>query len=491
MKKSLLLCLPALLVATSCVDSLTDYNVDPKRAQEGAAPGVTLTSSAELGLARLLESTNVNLNPFRLFVQYWTETLYNDESNYNLKTRSIDRFFWERLYVGRGSTDPTIAPGVLANLREAKSLISADQFLDAKIKANQLACIEVLSVYAWTVLVDSYGNVPYSQALDYTNPQPQYDDAATIYTDLFKRLNAAIAQMNTTSDGLGSSDLIYNGNMTKWAKFANSLKLRMAITTADADAGRAKTQAEAAAAAGVFTSNADNTTFAFQSSLPNTNPLWEDLVNSGRHDFVGTSFFVENLKTLQDPRLSVYFKPVAKTTGTYLGGVNGGLNTASKFSNPGAVLEDPTLPGILASYSEVEFLLAEAAARGFSVGNTAASHYNAGITASIAQWGGSATDATAYLTMPSVAYATAAGDYKQKIGTQVWIALYNQPVQAWTEWRRLDYPKLTAPVNALSPIPLRLTYPSVEQNLNSANYTTAAAAIGGDKVDSKIFWDKF
>lgn len=489
MKKSLFLCLPALLVATSCVDSLTDYNVDPKRAAEGSAPGVTLVSSAELGLTRLLESTNVNLNPFRLFLQYWTETLYNDESNYNIKTRSIDRYFWERLYIGRGSTDPTVAPGVLRNLSEAKSLITADQFLDAKIKANQLACIEVLSVYAWTVLIDTYGNVPYSQALDFNNPQPKYDDAATIYTDLFARLNASIAQMDASATGLGKADLVYSGNMTNWIKFANTLKLRMAITTADADAGRAKTQAEAAAGK-VFASNSDNAIFAFQTDLPNTNPLWEDLVNNGRHDFVGTSFFVNNLITLKDPRLGIYFKPVGNTT-TYKGGVNGALNTASLFSNPGTALEDPTLPGVLASYSEVEFLLAEAAARGFAVGGTAASHYTNAVSASIEQWGGSTTDAAAYLAQPSVNYATAAGDFRQKIGTQEWIALYNQPIQAWADWRRLDYPVLTAPADALSPIPLRLTYPSVEQNLNNTNYTAAASAIGGDKVDSKIFWDKF
>jgi hypothetical protein len=496
MKKSIFLAVPALLLATSCVDSLTDYNVDPKRAAEGAAPGVTLLSSGELGLARLVESTNVNLNPFRLWLQYWTETLYNDESNYNIKTRSIDRYFWERLYVGRGSTDPTVAPGVLRNLSEARSLITADQFLDPAIKANQLACIEVLSVYAWTVLVDTYGNVPYTQALDYTNPQPKYDDAAAIYTDLFTRLNTAIGQMKTSSTGLGNADLIYRGDMTKWVKFANTLKLRMAITTADADAGRAKTQAEAAAA-NVFSSNSDNATFVFQADLPNTNPLWEDLVNSGRHDFVGTSFFINKLKivkapqdTLADPRLSAYFQPATGKT-FYRGGVNGALNTASKFSYPGTPLEDPTFPGTLASYSEVEFLLAEAAARGFAVGGTAESHYNAAVTASIEEWGGSATDAATYLAQPSVAYTTATGDYRQKVGTQAWIALYNQPVQAWAIWRRLDYPKLTAPVDALSPIPLRMTYPSVEQNLNSANYNAAASAIGGDKVNSKIFWDKF
>lgn len=84
---------------------------------------------------------------------------------------------------------------------------------------------------------------------------------------------------------------------------------------------------------------------------------------------------------------------------------------------------------------------------------------------------------------------TAAGTYKQKIGTQKWIALYNRGFEAWTEWRRLDYPVLTAPADALSDIPVRYTYPVQEQNLNTANYDDAVSAIGSDKVTTKIFWD--
>jgi Susd and RagB outer membrane lipoprotein len=69
--------------------------------------------------------------------------------------------------------------------------------------------------------------------------------------------------------------------------------------------------------------------------------------------------------------------------------------------------------------------------------------------------------------------------------------LYNRGLEAWTEWRRLDYPVLVAPVDALSEIPVRYTYPVQEQNLNVTNYTEAASAIGGDEVTTKIFWDKF
>jgi hypothetical protein len=491
MKKTLLLCLPALLLATSCVDSLTDYNVDPKAA--AAVPGATLVSAAELGLARTMVSPDVNLNVFRFYVQYWTETTYFDESIYNISTRQINRSFWRALYAGGATIDPTYDPGVLRNLQQAKLNITNDVTLTADVKANQLACIEVLAVYAWTVLVDTYGNVPYSKALDISNVQPAYDDAATIYTDLFARLNAAIGTIKTGQNGLGNADLLYKGDMSKWVKFANSLKLRMAITTADADAVRAKTQAEQAAA-NVFTSNSDQASFVFLSSPPNANPLWENLIQSGRHDYVGTSFFIDQLTAVNDPRLPAYFDTAlaGANAGTYAGGAYGESNDYTKFSNPGATQQDPASPAQLASYSEVEFLLAEAAARGFNVGGTVTSHYNAGITASILQWGGSTTDATTYLSQSSVAYATAPGaTYKAKIGQQAWFALYNQPVQAWTEWRRLDTPVLTAPVDALSAIPLRFPYPYDEQNINAANYAAAATAIGGDKVDTKIFWDKF
>jgi hypothetical protein len=482
MKKSLILAIPALLFATSCVDSLQDYNVNPKLAT--AVPGVTLVSTAERTLARSLTSTNVNSGISRLLVQYWTETTYNDESRYNLANRNIPENFWTPLY-----------QTVLGNLKEANRIISADPTLDAKVKANQLACIDVLAVHTWSTLVDTYGNIPYSEALSVENPQAKYDDAATIYSDLLKRLDADIAAITTTSAGLGSADLIYAGKMPQWLRYANSLKLRLAMTTVDVDPARAKTVAEQAASK-VFQSTADNAQLAFTTASPNQNPLYEDLVSSGRTDFVGAKTLIDPLTALNDPRLSIYFQPLDGTT-DYIGAVYGPQGSVNTASQPGTVLRSATLPGVLASYSEVQFLLAEAAARGFNAGGTAESYYNSAITASISYWEGlagkttAAADAAAYLAQPSVAYTSATGDFKQKIGIQKWISLYNQPTQAWTEWRRLDYPQLTKPSNALSEIPLRFTYPTSEQNLNGTNYAAASTAIGGDKVTTKIFWDKF
>jgi len=123
------------------------------------------------------------------------------------------------------------------------------------------------------------------------------------------------------------------------------------------------------------------------------------------------------------------------------------------------------------------------------VSGTAAEHYNNAIRASILDWGGSDAEATAYLAKPAVAYTTAAGAWKQKIGFQKWIALYNRPATGWLEIRRLDYPVLQPPAQPDSGFPNRFAYPSNEQTLNPENYTEAAAAIGEDKVETKIFWD--
>ncbi len=142
-------------------------------------------------------------------------------------------------------------------------------------------------------------------------------------------------------------------------------------------------------------------------------------------------------------------------------------------------------------FSEVEFFLAEAVERGYSVGGIAATHYNNAVTASIVYWGGTSAEALTYLAQPSVSYATATGSYKQKIGTQKWIALYNRGWDEWVEWRKLDYPQLTAAVDATTVIPRRYPYPVNEQNVNRLNFEAAAAAIGGDNVATKLWWDKF
>jgi hypothetical protein len=141
---------------------------------------------------------------------------------------------------------------------------------------------------------------------------------------------------------------------------------------------------------------------------------------------------------------------------------------------------------------EMEFYRAEAIERGFNVPGTAEQHYDTAIALSIRAWGGTQAQVNTYLARPDVAYSTAAGTWQQKIGFQKWIALYCRGFDGWTELRRFDWPKMVVPQGAISGFPNRMTYPAVnntEQALNGANYTQAAAAIGGDKAETKLYWD--
>jgi hypothetical protein len=322
---------------------------------------------------------------------------------------------------------------------------------------------------------------------------PKYDNGLTIYKDLINRLTVAITKLDTTKDSFGSGDIIYQGNVEKWKKFANSLKLRMGLRLYDVDAAFAATAVQQAVTSGVLTSNADNAVFKYLNSQPNGNQMWMDLVVSGRKDYVAANTLVDYMNGVNDPRRAVYFQ---LKDGVYKGGVYATSNSRyANFSRLGEIFHEPTLPQIHIDYASVKFLLAEAAERslaGMSPANAEA-HYNAAITASFAYYG--VADVATYLAQPSVAYTTATGNWKQKIGTQKWVALFNQGYEAWTEYRRLDYPILTAPALAVAAaegkVPVRYTYPIGEQTKNGANYTSAAAAIGGDKLTTKLFWDKF
>lgn len=474
--KRIILLIAGLSVAVSCTDDLTSLNNDPKRSIE--APATALFSNAQRNLVDLMTTPNVNINIFRLLAQQWTETTYTDESRYDLSTRNIPQNFWNGMY-----------RDVIRDLKEAKQAIKAADplFSDPVVNENQWQVAEILEVYAFSILLTTYGDIPYSQALDIENVFPEYEDDQAIHKDLISRLDAAAAKLDPASDSYGSADFIYEGDVSLWAKFAQSLKLKLGMLVADVDTPTAARAAEEAAAAGVFESNDDNAKMPYLDAAPNTNPIWVNLVQSGRRDFVAANTIVDLMTTLDDPRVPLYF--TTDREGNYSGGVYGSSNSYSAYSKPSTTITDPAFPGVLLDYAEVEFLLAEAAARGFTVPGTAEDHYNNAVTASILDWGGTEEDAETYLSKPEVAYATAAGDFRQKIGTQKWIALFNRGHEAWTEYRRLDAPAFNEVANPISDFPLRYPYPVNEQNLNTRNYETAALAVGGDLVTTKLFWD--
>jgi hypothetical protein len=465
--------LPVMLFA-SCAKDLDAYNVDQKNPTVVSA-GALFSNS----LKRLTDNQttpSVNVNVFRFWTQQWAATTYQDEPRYNITTRNIPLNYWTPMYTE-----------VLKDLNESKKIVTADASITATVKNNRLALTEIASVYTWSIIVNTWGDVPYSEAIGNVN-QPKYDKAADIYTDLFKRLDAAIAQLTPGESNFGASDLLYNDDTAKWLKFAHSLKLKLAITIADVDAAAAQAAITSSAGA-AFTSNDDNAVFHYLGQTPNNNPI-SNAINplyTKRQDYVAGKTMVDQMNALNDPRRPAYFTAIG---GAYIGGIAGSNNAYADLSHVATAIISSDFEALLMDYAEVEFILAEASAR-WGIAGTASDHYSKAVTASITYWGGTQAAATTYLANPAVAYATAAGDYKQKIGMQKYLALYNRGADAWTEWRRLDYPVLVPATNALSVIPLRLTYPTSERTLNRANVESAAASIGGDAVSTKLFWDKF
>ena len=241
--KKILITIFSLSVLFGCQsdEQYEDLNRDPKNPTDVAAE--FLYNSATKSLVDQMTNTNVNNNIFRLLGQYWTETTYTDEANYDFTGRNIPQNHWSEMY-----------RDVLLDFNTAKDVVNASA-LSQQQKNARLAQIEVLSIYTWQQLVDTFGDIPYTEALG-DETLPAYDDAEAIYLSLLDRLDATIP--NLTGTGFTSADNIYGGDMTAWNKFANSLKLKLGIRLSDFNTSLSQTIVEEAYSAGVFTSNADN-----------------------------------------------------------------------------------------------------------------------------------------------------------------------------------------------------------------------------------------
>ncbi len=474
MKKSIFYILPAVLLLGACTKDISSYNNQTKKA--AVVPAAPLFTEGTLSLTNQLANNgggNISLH----IVEYMAQAVIEDNAQYNFQTAGMPGTQWNSLY-----------EGCLNNLKRSDSILSQSVGLLPATLANQRACVDITAVYAWYILVTSFGNIPYTEALNPDNLFPKYDDQHAIYTDLLARLDKDLANLNTSGVGFAlSEDLWFGGNIPNWISFANSLKMMMGMTLADVDPTTAQTVVEAASPLAI-TSTAQNCIMKY-GSTPSNNPMYANFVTAKRNDYVASQPLMNQLLSNADPRRSSYYGK-APATGTYVGAVMGVQTTFSTVSGPSTKDSASTLPYVVLDYSEMEFLRAEAVARGFNVGGTVESHYDQGITQSIKYWGGADSSVSRYLADPSVAYTTAVGSTPlQKIALQKWISLYNHPDHEWIDIRRLDYPVLPAPVGAVSGFPTRLFYPQTEQTVNGTNYTQAAAAIGGDVVTTKLFWD--
>lgn len=495
-----IIALAAILVVTGCRKDFDEINTNPNQPSE-VSTAFLLTSAQK----QLMDHTSDEWWSGRRgmqLAQFWSSNQYSSESRYQLRS-AITNNYWLYFYAGRDGTGQPNGGG-MQDLQEIIRLNTEfpDEYSGYGSNANQIAVANILKSWTFGMMTDCWGRIPYSEALQGSdNTSPKYDSQETIYRGILSTLESAANSIQEGANG-PQGDIIYGGDMAKWKKFANSLRLRAALRIADRLPDLAADHAASAVAAGVFTSNDDNALFGYLTGVPNNHPINQDFQT--RNDFAASNVMVDVLEDLGDPRMGFYYSP-SVDDGLFVGEIYGlteadaALTPNDSISQRSSKILAADFPGIYMDYAQVEFLLAEAVERGYVAG-VAADHYNNGITASMNWWNdGSVTaaDITAYIASPGVNYATLLADgmtWKEIIGKQKWIALYMQGIEAWTEYRRLDFGILQLPAGGIldpntTSVPHRFMYPLDEQTLNNASYSEAVQAQGADIQDTPVWWD--
>lgn len=475
--KSILFSSLVLSLATSCKKELAKINENPNAAQQ-AQPDYLLTSAAKLS-ADAYWGTDNNMNSSLLLVQHWAKIQYTEPDRYIFSNSS---------FVSLWNT------GFSQSITNLNKIIELSEEHE---NPNYQGVALTLRSWIFTLLTDQYGDIPYSQANNIDKfLTPVYDSQKDVYFGVLEDLKKAQALLDPSGKAI-AGDVIYAGKIANWKKFANSLRLRVALRIADREPEKSKAViAEIAAEGGSFISANSETAQLVYFDSPNQNPV--SALFETRDDYRISKTVTDKLYELNDPRLPVYAnRPSDPSVPGYVG-IPNGLTTGdannlgfSKTSKPGSYFTAAHAPAVILNYSEVLFDRAEAAARGFTNEN-AEDLYKQAITASLNQYG--ITDdgvVTTYLNQAKVAYD--ATNFKKSIGEQKWIALFGEGLEAFAEWRRLDYPKLApAAAGVLNgELPVRFIYPGTEQSLNGSNYQAAVSSQGADILTTKVWFDVY
>ena len=463
------------LGVTSCTEGFEEMNIDPNNPT--AVPAETLLTQAQFSLSNLMWSRGLNFEFGMLMVQHFSQSEYAEDSRFNQNPSNFNGI-WNTFYAN-GMND----------LQAAMRITVANEILTEAQRNNNLATLEILRVWTFQNVTDTWVNVPYSQTFNPAEfPNPMYDRQQDIYAGLASEIDAALSKITVGSPGFTSGDIYYGGDMAKWQRFGNSLKVRIGMRMADIDQATARRMVSEGFAAGVISSHNEGFHFPFQSDQRLANPFFVDNTIGNRDDFTLSDVLVDAMKERNDPRIPAFANP--NVAGEFVGlpfGLTDGETFASQgiASRPSNRLRSATEPGYLLTHAEMKFFEAEAIERGFINGN-AAEAYNAAVTASMLQWGISDQIAVnAYLAQPINTYNAA--NWKNSIGIQKWIALYGNGIEAWSEWRRLDVPQLAVPVAAVrTSIPVRALWPAVELGNNP---TSVANAGFDNEMDIKPWWD--
>ncbi|MCX6267297.1 MAG: SusD/RagB family nutrient-binding outer membrane lipoprotein [Bacteroidetes bacterium] len=522
------------LLVISCTKNFDKINENPNQPAEVSTP--TLLTAAMKGLADDIYDEWWSGRQSNLYAQYWCQRTYTDEDRYAIR-QNINNQYWRLIYhdvmnlveIIRLNTDPVEAPK--AALYGANS--------------SQIAVATILKVWAMQIMTDTWGNIPYSQAFQgnidpaLSVPNPTYDSQQAIYTAMLKDLENSVAMIDEGGAGFSSGDVIFRGDMDKWRKFANSLRLRIALRMSGTESPQYKTANAILAEVGedgFMTSNADNAAVAYPGGGTMNSPMYDAFYTSARNDFTTCKTLINMLKGVDDtvnnkinpfkgiidPRLQIYSRP---RSGKYIGmpyGLKSAQNSpyrgkcATWYGNGtyspswAIVILNPKFAPVFMEVAEVKFMLSEL--KGFSQ-----AEYIDGTRASIVHWatvcrsleGWDDTKFNNYLaTMETFLTALPPANKTTVLG-QKYLALYNQGYQAWAEYNRTGEPAFLLkpweisytdvatgdefkfePLIDITTVPKRMTYPQQEYTVNASSVNAAAAALtGGDQMTTKLWWE--
>lgn len=517
----LLFCAGTLLA--SCTKKYAEINTDRNSvATIGAAELPFLFSKAEQASVPSIWTYQVAQNLFAdQYAQYFACT-----ATYFPSDRNVIRMDWV------GAAFNPIYTDMVPQLQSI--------FEAADPSSPEYAIANIIWVNGFHKVTDYWGPIPYSQA-GVPGTSVAYDPQDQIYDDFFKRLTDAVTTLkaNASAAPYGSFDIIYGGNVGKWIKFANTLRLRLAMRISKVDPARAKTEAEAAVASGVMTeSPADDALIQKSVKGDDNNGL---SIMSDWNEFRMSAAMESVMVGYADPRTSVYWLPDGASNtnpagnGKYDGLRNGltstqltdAANAPTANAKAGKRWSSPTFAGdagylstpqnIMCS-AEAYFLRAEGALLGWNMGGTATEMYEAGVTNSMKQWG--ITDGAAitaylnsnavpiapndYLSSPAVStapikFAADAPTQLKQIGIQKWLALFPDGYEAWADYRRgrnfILYPVANSDnpdiINTTTQWIRRIPFLLSETQTNGPAVEAAVGLLGGpDKVTTPLWWDK-
>ena len=413
-----------------------------------------------------------------------------------------DRYLW-------GERN-TIWNAVYDNLRDVNNIIvQADETGQNNYKGVAL----IMKAWMFSLVTDAYGDVPYSEALKGKDGVffPKYDTQEEIYTGIL----ADLAEANVLLEGALniSGDLVYGGDVKKWRSLANSLRLRYLMRISDRkDVSADMEEIIANAAANpVFTGIGDHAVYTYRANAPDQFPLFTSRIGSF-NEFRASKTMTDYLKLTNDTRLYTFFRPTPATEDTpdpadvKYDGIPNGLDDVTALTyNGGPQFHARIGPlfyeqantsaglgiakGVIMTYPELLFILAEAREKSMIVSGDAADYYRQGVEASFAFYGLDVPDG--FLEQDEIAYTGTQDEKLEKIANQKWVAAFFQGMEAWFDWRRTGYPVLQPSVDNQNDdrIPVRFVYPFIEQSLNGANRELAVSRQGGDDINTRVWWD--